>query len=92
MLTAISNTGLTLRYHCFEESIGASLYYSTYIRIYSIYTYSKPVYNDHSRDQVIVVSVDRWSFYGGVLVQLKWTIDQPTVDSIDRWSLNVSGL
>ena len=52
----------------------------------------KPVYNDHSRDQVIVVSVDRWSLYGGTLIQLKWTIDQLTVASIDRWSLNASGL
>ena len=31
----------------------------------------KPVYNDHSREQVIVVSVDRWSLYRGALVQLK---------------------
>ena len=31
----------------------------------------KPVYNNHSRDQVIVVSVDRWSLYGGAVVQLK---------------------
>ena len=39
----------------------------------------KSVYNDHSRDQVIVVSVDRWSLYEGALVQLKWTMSQPTV-------------
>ena len=26
-----------------------------------------------------MVSVDRWSLYGGVLVQLKWTMNQPTV-------------
>ena len=53
---------------------------------------ANPVYNDHSRDQAIVVSVDRWSLYRGVLVQLKWTMDQPIMISIDRWSLNVSGL
>ena len=35
----------------------------------------KPVYNNHSRDQVIVVSVDRWSLYRGALVQLKWTMN-----------------
>ena len=48
---------------------------------------TKPVYSNHSRDQVIVVSVDRWSLYGGILVQLKWTMNQPAVVSIDRWSL-----
>ena len=45
----------------------------------------EPVYNNHSRDQVIVVSVDRWSLYRGALVELKWTMSQPTVVSIDRW-------
>ena len=39
-----------------------------------------------------VVSVDRWSWYRGALVSLKWTVNQPTVDSIDRWSLYVSSL
>ena len=53
---------------------------------------AKPVYNDHSRDQVIVVSVYRWSLYRGALVQLKWTMSQPTMVSIDRWSLYASGL
>ena len=52
----------------------------------------KPVYNDHSRDQVIVVSVDRWSLYRGTIVHLKWAMTQPTVVSIDRWSLYASGL
>ena len=52
----------------------------------------KPIRNDHSRNQVIVVSVDRWSSYRGALVQLKWTMSQPTVVSIDRWSLYASGL
>ena len=32
----------------------------------------KPVYNDHLRDWGSVVSVDRWSLYGGALVSLKW--------------------
>ena len=50
----------------------------------------KPVYNDHSRDQVFVVSVDRWSLYEGALVQPKWTMSQTTVVSVDRWSLYVS--
>ena len=31
--------------------------------------------------------MDRWSFYMGALVSLRWSIDQPTVVSIDRWSL-----
>ena len=31
----------------------------------------KPVYNDHSKDQVIMVSVDTCFSYGGALVQLK---------------------
>ena len=39
----------------------------------------KPVYKDHSRDQVLVVSVDRWSLYRGVLVSLRWPMEQPTV-------------
>ena len=47
---------------------------------------AKPVYNNHSRDQVIVVSVDRWSLYN-VLVSKRWTIKQPTVVTIDRWTL-----
>ena len=47
----------------------------------------KPVYNHHSRDQVMVVSVDRWSLYRGALVSLRWPMEQPTVVSIDRWSL-----
>ena len=34
-----------------------------------------------------MVSVDRWSLYKGALVQLKWTMSQPTVVSADRWSL-----
>ena len=53
-----------------------------YINIHTV----KPVYNDHPWNQMIVVSVDRWSLYGGALVQLKWTMNQPTVVSIDRWS------
>ena len=52
----------------------------------------EPVYNVHSRDQVTVVSVDRWSLYGGASVKVKWTINQPAVVSIDRWSLYASGL
>ena len=52
----------------------------------------KPVYTDHSRDQVIVVAVDRWSLYGGTSVQVKWTMSQSTVVYIDRWSSYVSGL
>ena len=51
----------------------------------------KPAYNDHSRDWGIVVSVDRWSLYGGALVSLKWPMEQPTVVIIDRWSLCASG-
>ena len=35
----------------------------------------------------MVVSIDGWSLYGGALVQLKWTMNQPTVVSIDGWSL-----
>ena len=42
--------------------------YTLYIYIY-IYIYTvKPVYNDHSRDQVIVVFVDRWSLFRGEVV------------------------
>ena len=52
----------------------------------SLYTV-KPVDSDHSRDQVMVVSVDRWSSYRGALVSLRWPMEQPTVVTIDRWSL-----
>ena len=47
-----------------------------------LYNTVKPVYNDHSMDQVIMVSVDRWSLYGGALVQLKWTMSEPTMVSL----------
>ena len=50
------------------------------------------VYNDHSRDQVMVVSVDRWSLYRGASVSLRWPMEQPTVVSIDRWSFYTRGL
>jgi hypothetical protein len=33
---------------------------------------AKPTSKDHSRDQVMVVSVDRWSLYRGALVSLRW--------------------
>ena len=49
----------------------------------------KPVYNDHSRDQVMVVFVDRWSLYRGEVVLLKWPMEQPTVVSVDRWSFYI---
>ena len=52
----------------------------------------KPAYKDHSKDQVIVVSVDRWFLCGGDLVTLKWTMNQPTVVFTGRWSLYASGL
>ena len=67
---------------------------NTYLQtlIYSQLYTVKPLYKDHFRDQVIVVSVDSWSLYGGVLIQLKWTMSQSTEVSIDRWSLYASGL
>ena len=57
-----------------------------YITTTSFTNTVKPVYNDHSWDQMIVVSVDRWSMYGGALVQLKWAMHQPTMVSMDMWS------
>ena len=50
----------------------------------------KPLYSDHSRDQLRVVFVDRWSLYRGALVSLRWPMEQPTVVSIDRWSFCTS--
>ena len=48
----------------------------------------KPAYNDHSRDQVIVVFVDRCMvLYRSALVQLRWKMSQPNVVSTGRWSL-----
>ena len=62
-----------------------------YMRIYNTV---KPVYNDHSRGQVIVVSVDRWSLYRGALVQLKCMDIEPAYSGLYRqvvficeWSL-----
>ena len=52
----------------------------------------KPVYNDNSRDQVIVVSVDGWSLYRGALVPLRWPMEHPKVVSIDRWALRQASL
>ena len=58
-----------------------------------VHTYTvKPVYNDHSRDQVIMVFVDRWSLCRGAIVLFWWFLDQSTVVSIDRWSFYKSGL
>ena len=38
-------------------------------------------------EQPAVVSVDRWSLYGGRVVSLRWSMEQPAVVSVDRWSL-----
>ena len=51
----------------------------------------KPVYNNHSRDQVMVVFVDRWSLYRSALESLRWSMEQPTVATIDRWSFYTRG-
>ena len=51
-----------------------------------------PVYNNHSRDQVMVVFVDRWSLYRGALVSLRWLMEYPTVVTIDRWPFYTSDL
>ena len=34
--------------------------------------------------QPAVVSVDRWSLYGGRVVSLRWSMEQPAVVSVDR--------
>ena len=47
----------------------------------------KPVYKDHSRDQVIMVFIDRWSLCRGVTVLIYWFLDLSRVVFIDRWSL-----
>ena len=49
---------------------------SGHYRQVSLYTV-KPVYSNQSKDQVVVVSVDRQSLYGGALVQLKWAMSHP---------------
>ena len=49
------------------------------LRVYTV----KPVYNDHSMDQEIVVSVEVLSLYRGALVQLKWTISILRLHSIE---------
>ena len=53
---------------------------------------AKPVYSNHSRDQVIMAFVDRCSLCRCVLVLFWWFKDQPTVVSIDRWSFYTGGL
>ena len=60
------------------------------VRLQQFHSTVQPVYNDHSRDQVMMVSVDRWSLYRGALVSLKWPMDQHTLLSVDRWSLYTS--
>ena len=52
----------------------------------------KPVYKDHLRDQVIVVSVDRLFLCRGAVVLHEWFTDQHIVVSIDGWSHCTSGL
>ena len=52
----------------------------------------KLVYNNHSMNQVMLVSVDRWSLHRGALLSLEWPKEQPAVVSIDRWSFCTSGL
>ena len=37
--------------------------------------------------QTPVVTVDRWSLYRGVLVSLRWPMEQPPMVTVDRWSL-----
>ena len=46
---------------------------------------AKPVYKDHSRDQQITVSIDRWSLCSGptVLISSSWTCPE--------WSLQADG-
>ena len=56
---------------------------------HDIHTYvctAKPVYNNHSSDQMIVSFTDRLSLYRSVLVSLRWPMEQTTVVSMDRWS------
>ena len=36
---------------------------------------------------MMMVFLDRWSLYRGVLVSLRWSMDQPAVVFVDRWSL-----
>ena len=81
--------GYIKQVHTYIQYVRAHIYMYAYICNASTV---KPVYNNHSMDQVIVVSVDRWSLYRGALVQLKWTMSQTTVVSIDRRSLYASGL
>ena len=35
-----------------------------------------------------MVSIDRWSLNRGVLVSLRWSMEQSAVVFVDRWSLN----
>ena len=58
-----------------------------------VYTHArtvKPVHNDHSRDQVMVVSCRPCRqvalIYRDALVPLKWTTEQPIAVPVDRWS------
>ena len=59
--------------------------------IRSIHTYVvRPVCIDHSRDQVMVVFIDRWYLYEGAVVSLRWLPEQSTVVTIERWSFYMS--
>ena len=44
----------------------------------------KAVYNDHSTDQVIVVSVDRWSLYRGAYSIITDTATEPLYSGLNR--------
>ena len=67
------------------RGVGLEGFHHTYVRMFDMHAeYTvKPVYIrtyiDHSRDQVFVVSVDRWSLYRGVLALLKGPMEQPAV-------------
>ena len=65
------------------------MYVCTYVKVHTYVRTletAKPV-----SKEVMAISVDRWSLYEGALLQLKWTIGQPTAVFIDRWSLYASG-
>ena len=62
----------------------------THWRFHCTYVHTvEPVCNYHSMDQVIVVSVDRWSLCKGALVRTTEVDNEPAYCGlyIDRWSL-----
>ena len=95
--TTVQNTPPPYRthHHCIglhTSDIFLLRYVCMYVNSIHSFTYSKTCIQDHSRDQVFVVSVDRWRSCRGAIALMKWFTNQLTVVTTDRWSSYSGGL